>query len=531
MNEASVSDRGLVAAPHLAAAEAGRAILGEGGNAVEAMIAMAATIAVVYPHMAALGGDGFWMVREPDGRVHYIEACGPAGSGATIAAYNARGHGVVPARGGDAAVTVAGAVGGFALAMELARAGGGRLPLDILFDAAIGHAREGVSAPPHMGGLKPKLPEKLHAVPGFLQAFGVEGRDISAGERLVQPALAAMLDQLVHAGLDDFYRGDIGREIAVDLEHAGSPITRADLTRYAARTRKPLAIDIGAGTFYNSPPPTQGLSALQILALVDRLPKAERESTGFVHQIVEATKRAFIIRDRAITDPAFMDEKARDLLDGPLLDRLAGRIAPDRALPWPAPADDLGDTVWMGAIDGKGRAVSYIQSIYWEWGSGVVLPRTGLLWQNRGASFSLDPAARNPLMPGRLPFHTLNPPLAVMRDGRVLAFGTMGGEGQPQTNAAIALRHLVHDAGVAEAIDLPRWRLGRSWGETETTLKIEPRFDDRVYDDLARMGHEVDVTDEPYAQEMGHAGMILREVSGRITGAHDPRADGGAAAP
>jgi gamma-glutamyltranspeptidase/glutathione hydrolase len=182
----------------------------------------------------------------------------------------------------------------------------------------------------------------------------------------------------------------------------------------------------------------------------------------------------------------------------------------------------------MGAIDRSGLAVSYIQSVYWEFGSGCVLPRTGIHWQNRGLSFSLDPRARNPLEPGRKPFHTLNPALAAFDDGRVLAYGCMGGDGQPQTQAQIFTRYRL-GMGLADAVDAPRWLLGRTWGDTTTTLKVEARFDDGIVAALSRMGHVVEPLAEAYSDRLGHAGMLVRRArDGRIEATHDPRSDGAA---
>src|SRR5262245_25066184 len=209
------SDKGVVAAPHSLAAETGRAILEEGGTAIEAAIAMGATIAVTYPHMSGLGGDAFFLIREPDGRVGYIEACGPAGSGASIAAYRKLGLDAVPARGPLAAATVAGLAGGWKLAREAGRA---RLPLKLLFSDAIRHAREGFPVSRGQAQNKAKLPDEQFQAPGFAAQFLNEGKLPGEGELLRQEKLAATFEHLAHAGLDDFYRGDIGREIAADLE-------------------------------------------------------------------------------------------------------------------------------------------------------------------------------------------------------------------------------------------------------------------------------------------------------------------------
>jgi len=206
----------------------------------------------------------------------------------------------------------------------------------------------------------------------------------------------------------------------------------------------------------------------------------------------------------------------------------AMKIDRRKAAPWPL-APKAGDTIWMGAADASGLVVSYIQSLYWEFGSGCVLPRTGLLMQNRGASFSLQPGALNYLNPGRLPFHTLNPALAVLHDGRIIAYGCMGGDGQPQTQSAVFTRHVDFREPLPEAIDRPRWVLGRTWGATRTTLRLEPRFDESVVEALAAAGHEVELLTEPRSDVMGHAGAVVLHPDGTCEGAHDPRADGGAA--
>jgi gamma-glutamyltranspeptidase/glutathione hydrolase len=188
-----------------------------------------------------------------------------------------------------------------------------------------------------------------------------------------------------------------------------------------------------------------------------------------------------------------------------------------------------GDTIWMGAADAGGLVVSYIQSLYWEFGSGCVLPATGVLMQNRGASFSLDPKALNALAPGRLSFHTLNPALAVLNDGRVLAYGAMGGDGQPQTQAMIFARHVLHGQSLDRAIDAPRWLLGRTWGSTVTNLRLESRFDGNLVDRLLSAGHDVEMLTDAYSDTMGHAGAVVLHPDRTLEGAHDPRADGGAA--
>jgi gamma-glutamyltranspeptidase/glutathione hydrolase len=524
--------RGVVAAPHAAAAEAGRQILAEGGNAIEAMIAAAATIAAVYPHMTHLGGDGFWLIHQPSRRVHGIEACGFAGERASLKSYLDKGHDEIPTRGPLAALTVPGAVGGWRLANAMAKASGGTLPRTVMMEPAIRAAREGYKVSRSQASLTVDKLYELKDCPGFAETFLVGGKPPAEGTVMKQPALADSLEHLARAGFQDAYRGDVSRELARDLEEMGSPVTRADLQAYYAVERTPLTLAHSFGDIHNMPPPTQGLASLMILGIVDQLEAmhgaVRPDTVAFVHRIVEATKRAFLVRDRFVTDFDRLDGLPLDHLRAEALRAEAGAVALDRALPWPHRAAP-GDTIWMGAADSEGRVVSYIQSIYWEFGSGCVSKSTGFLMQNRGASFVLDPKALNPLEPGRRPFHTLNPAMAQLKDGRVLAYGTMGGEGQPQTQAQIFERHIRHGQPLEEALDAPRWLLGRTWGSSVTSLRFENRFDESLVRQLGTMGHQTAILDEAYSDTMGHAGGVTLHKDMSLSGAHDPRADGGAA--
>jgi gamma-glutamyltranspeptidase len=520
--------RGVVCAPHGAAVEDGRAVLAEGGNAIEAMIAMAASIAAVYPHMNHIGGDGFWLIRESSGRVRALMGAGRAGAKATIAHYREAGCDEIPARGALAALTVPGAVAGWMLAQEAAKAQGGKLPLAALLAPAIRHAREGYTVTRSQAALSTDKLAEVKDAPGFAQVFLVDGNPPEQGTLLKQTAFAETLDHLARAGLDDFYRGDVARELAADLERIGSPVTRADFEQYRAWIDAPLSVTIGAGTLTNAPPPTQGLASLIILALFDRLRVQQGETFEHIHGLVEATKRAFRVRDRAVTDPDRITADLNRFLSPRFLAEEASKIDMNKAARWPAPPGE-GDTVWMGAADAAGLVVSYIQSLYWEFGSACVLPATGVLMQNRGASFSLDPKALNALAPGRRPFHTLNPALAALKDGRIIAYGCMGGDGQPQSQAAVFTRHVAFRQPLDKAIDAPRWLLGRTWGATHANLRMESRFDENLIDRLLSAGHDVAVLDEAYCDTMGHAGVVVLHADGTLEGGHDPRADGGAA--
>ncbi|QDF95319.1 gamma-glutamyltransferase [Azoarcus sp. DD4] len=514
---------GMQVAPHHLAAQAGRDVLRDGGNAVEAMVAAAAAIAVVYPHMNAIGGDGFWLIHEPGKVPVAIDACGFAAARADRQFY--AGHDTIPARGPKAALTVAGTVGGWAKALEVAAAWGPALPLPRLLADAIRHARNGVAVTASQAALTRSKFDGLKDAPGFADSFLVDGAPPPAGHVLRQPALAQTLATLAECGLDDFYRGSIAARIGAELERIGSPLRTADLAAYSAQIVEPLAVRLADSTVYNLPPPTQGLAALMILGIFERLGVSEGEGFDHLHGLVEATKRAFRVRDRVVTDPRRLPADPTAFLTAAALDTRAADIDMQRALPWPDPAAP-GDTIWMGAVDREGRAVSFIQSVYWEFGSGVVLRDTGITWQNRGTSFALDPTALNALEPGRKPFHTLNPSLALFDDGRVMPYGTMGGEGQPQTQAAVFTRYARFGQPLQQAVSAPRWLLGRTWGDVTTTLKLESRFDPALVQALRDAGHDVELLAEAYSDTMGHAGALVRYPDGRIEGAVDPRSDG-----
>ncbi len=522
----TVSGRnGMVTAPHRLAAEAGLSVLRDGGDAVEATVAVAACLAVVYPHMTGIGGDGFWVIHEPDGAVHGIHGCGGAAGAASLDMYV--GLEAVPFRGPLAANTVAGTISGWAAALE---SSGGSLPLERLLRDAIAHAEAGVAVTAgHAAVADAKGPE-LRAQPGgYAATFEPEGRPLSEGDVLRQPVLAGTLRRLCEEGLESFYTGALAADVAADLAELGSPVSAEDLAAHKAFRPEPLTVRIGGTQLWNSAAPTQGAASLLILALFDRLGAGTADGFDHVHGLAEATKQAFLLRDKHMGDPAFEAFDWQALLDDPAaLDAMAARIDPARALPWPQPPQ-WGDTCWFGAADGEGRVVSAIQSTYFEFGSGLVLPNTGITWQNRGSSFRLAEGGWNALRPGRKPFHTLNPALARFDDGRVMAYGTMGGEGQPQTQAALFTRYARYDADLQEAISAPRWLLGRTWGDQSTTLKLEDGFAPELYAALAAAGHAVERVG-PLTAMMGHAGAIVRHADGRLDGATDPRSDGGVAA-
>ncbi|WP_018388603.1 gamma-glutamyltransferase family protein [Ancylobacter sp. FA202] len=529
VHESARAGAGMVASPHWLATEAGRAVLEEGGNAVEAALAAAATLAVVHPHMAQLGGDGFWLIRDPSGRVGYIEAAGAAGAQATIPFYRERGHDEIPPRGPLAALTVPGQVGGWMLAQEAAHAFGGKMPMRRLLEAAIEHARAGNTLSPSLYRASLATGAELDAIPGFRAAFLTPDGTVPA-VGTVRPCerLADTLGQLAGAGLEDFYRGDVGREIAADLERAGSPLTRADLRAYRAVTRLPLTVKLPEMELWSSPPPTQGLATLLILALFARAGVSRPDGVAHVHGLVEATKRAFGVRDGLMTERDLLLHDPADAFTAEALAREAAAIDSKRAAPWSHRAMP-GAAAWVGAADRSGVVVSYIQSNHGVFGAGLVLPATGLLMHNRGTGFSLDNRAKNVLAPGRRPPCTPAPGLARLPDGRVVAFGATGGDGQPQTDAAIISRYALFGVPLGEAIGAPRWRLGREGSADPINLHLEGAFDGGLAEQLASAGHDVEIIPESFSDMMGHAGaVILHPGKTGLEGAHDPRSDGGA---
>lgn len=340
----------------------------------------------------------------------------------------------------------------------------------------------------------------------------------------------------------------------VNLEQAGKPVADpASLQRYstamlnvisegldmnatsaqnAAQRSAGATFDVQSrqhqqGTLWNLAPPTQGLVSLAILGITDRLKMADADDAQTVHRIVEATKRAFALRDAHITDPRHLDVDVQQLLTPEALQPLADSIDDASASPWGG-GKGPGDTVWMGVVDNSGLAVSFIQSIYHEFGSGVVLPDTGIVWQNRGAAFSLDPQHLLALAPGKQPFHTLNPAAARLNDGRVMVYGSMGGDGQPQTQAALFTRYILQGVPLQESISRPRWLLGRTWGQSSDSLKLEGRFAPACIARLRELGHDVEVLAD-FSEAMGHAGAIVRHPNGLLEGATDPRSNGAAA--
>ncbi len=504
-------------APHHQATETGLSILKQGGNAVEAMVAAAAEIAVQYPHMNSLGGDGFWIISKQGQAPIVIDGSGRSAS--DLSAF----HNLTqrPTRGGLAALTMAGTLSGWQQALQHVDQ---NLPLSALFERPILHAKTGVTVTQSLENASRLTFPELHKNKAFASQYLNNGESLNTGHVLRNGALGDFLAHLADYGLDDFYQGETAQIAANSLQKEGSPLQLDDFNHHQATIEKPLSTTTQQGTFYNTGAPTQGLASLLILAIYDRLAKEAKSSVDHTHLIVEATKQAFIIRDQHICDPSLLKQPLASFLSPDSIDDLTNRIDPLKAAPWPHQPIP-GDTIWMGCQDSEGTMVSFIQSIYWEFGSGVVIPELGVVWNNRGTSFNANPEHHNALQPNKKPLHTLNPAYAELNDGRRMVYGTMGGEGQPQTQACIISRFLYQDIPLGNAVSTPRWLLGKTWGDNTTNLRIERSLYDQQSTELEGRGHVTQpVTDNN--ELMGHAGAIVSDNNGHIEAATDPRSDG-----
>lgn len=528
---------GMVTSPHYLASQAGLDILRRGGNAVDAAIAAAAALTVVYPQMCTLGGDNFWLIYDAGaGTVKGLNASGRAGGKATIGFYRSKGYAKIPSRGWLAANTVPGVVSGWGEAYAYSREHmGGSLPWKDLLASALELAEDGVpvSSSLHRWSVintdtSDREARFLQRFPGFAETFLKDGKPYALGDVFRQPALAATLKALQENGPEEFYRGGIAARICADMEENGGLLTAADFASHTADWVEPITVRYRGRTAYNLPPNTQGMASLEILNVLENFDVSSlgQGTADYYHLIIEATKEAFADRDRWLTDPAFLDIPLRSLLSPEHGRRQAGRISMERASDGVRPMDPAGDTIWLGVTDRRGNAVSLIQSIYHDFGSGIVPGGTGVILQNRGSFFSLDPGHVNCLAPRKRTFHTLNPAM-LLKDGRPeLVYGTMGGEGQPQTQAALVTRMIDFGMTPQEAIDAPRWLYGRTWGKDSNDLRLEGRIPDDVAEELARRGHPVKKV-EDYTDVMGHAGAILvNQRSGVMQGGSDPRGDG-----
>jgi len=524
--------RGMVACPHALASAAGVDALRAGGSAVDAAIAASAVLSVVYPHMTSVGGDAFWLVHDAaTGAVRYLGGAGRAAESATVGWFGERGLSAIPLSGIlPATLTVPGAVDTWCEA----HAAYGRLPLARDLAAAVEYARDGFPATAQLAAFAARAAELLSATPDAARIFLPGGAPPRTGQRLRNPDLARTLEAIARDGRAGFYEGDVAAEAARYARAEGGFFTAADWARQRARWEAPLRGTYRGVTLYQTPPPTQGFTVLQMLALLESFDLGRLPYLGpdHVHLLVQAKQLAFHDRDRFLADPDFAPVPIDRLLSAAHVAARRRAIDRARALSWdaiPATGGLAGDTVYVAAVDADGNAASLIHSVYGLFGSGVVAGRTGILLQNRGAYFSLDPAHPNRLEPGKRPLHTLIASLAFRGDRLWQVLGCMGADGQPQIHLQAYTALIDWGLDIQQAVEAPRWLSGRfALGEPRDLLHMEGRFPAGTIEALERRGHVVNRWG-PWSDRAGHAhGITVDPETGARAGGADPRSDGAA---
>ena len=529
---ATLATRGMVTSPHAIASSAGIDVLRRGGSAVDAAIATSAVLAVVYPHMTSIGGDAFWLIHEGrTGRVRYLGGGGKAAASASIAAFAARGLDEIPFRGIlPATVTVPGALASWAEA----HAAYGRLPLPQTLDAAIGYARDGFAVTERLAGWIAATRAELAQSPEAAAVFMPGGTPARGGSRIANPDLARTLAAFAEGGWSGFYEGDVARAFAAYAASHGGFFTTTDFAAQRATWGEPLRGRYRDVELFNTPPPTQGFTVLEMLNILAPFELHRREFLGpdHLHLLVQAKQLAYHDRDRALADPAFAPMPLEQFLSTAYAAERASRIDLGRALPWdrvPSFGSLTGDTIYVAVVDDQGNAVSLIQSLYGVFGSGLMAGSTGVMLQNRGAYFSLDPRHPNRLEPGKIPLHTLIASMA-KRDGKLWSvLGCMGADGQPQIQLQAYVGMIDFGLGIQQVLEMPRFLSGRfGLGESRDTLHMEARFPRATIDELERRGHPVHRWGD-WNELAGHAhGITIDPHSEVLSGGSDPRSDGAA---
>ena len=520
---------GAVSAGHPLAAAAGYDVLRRGGNAMDAAVAMAGVLAVVRPHMNGVGGDAFALYYEAaTGRVHAMNGSGRAGALATPALFAEEGLDEVPGNG-PLSVSVPGAVAAWVDALDRF----GTLPRAELLAPAIGYARDGFP-------VSTRFASDIVASSGALNdharaLFLPGGQPPAAGSLLRNPALAVTLERIAKEGKDGFYRGPVAERLSAFLEAEGGYLRAPDLAAHTTTWVEPLRGDYADFTMLVLPPNTQGIAQLQLFEMAKGFDLKEmgRGSAEYLHTLIEMKKLAFADRDQWAADPEFTEIPLDDLLDPEYLAGRARKVDPSRAAEARVPGipadaatdgggssdtDDSGDTVYLTAVDRWGNAVSWIQSLFAGFGSGLLEPETGVVLHNRGALFNLEPGHPNVIAPGKRPYHTLTPMMALNGDGSfAFTLGTPGGDSQPQSLLQI-VNNLVHFGMTPQAaIEAPRFR-----SYNGLRVAFEDRFTAAVLARLGDLGHEVEVV-QGWTATFGGAQMIIRDRDGTLTAASDPR--------
>jgi gamma-glutamyltranspeptidase/glutathione hydrolase len=529
---ATMAPSGMVASPHSLASAAGVDALRAGGSAVDAAVATGAALSVLYPHMTSVGGDAFWLVYDArTRRVRYLNGGGRAARGAHIDWFRARGMREVPLRGFlPATLTTPGAVASWCAAHEEY----GRLPLSRDLAAAIAYAREGF---PVTGRLARAI--ELHASDsslssGALAIFAPGGAVPRAGDKLVNGGLAQVLERIGRDGREGFYGGETARALATFSRAGGGFFDEADLAAQGASWGEPLSGTYRGVEIFETSPPTQGFTVIEMLNLVEAAEIGRMDPLGpeLAHVLVQAKQIAYHDRDRLLADPEFQLVPVEELISKAYAAERRRLMRADRALPWdlvPSYGTLAGDTVFVCAVDAEGNAAALIQSLYFTFGSGVVAGDTGIVLQNRSAYFSLDPQHPNRLEPGKRPMHTLIASMA-LKEGRLWqVLGCMGADGQPQIHLQGYVGLVDFGLDIQQALEMPRWLSGRfNIGDPRDQLNMEGRFPEATSRELGRRGHAVNRWPD-WCELAGHAhGVTIDPLSGVRIGGADPRSDGAA---
>ena len=542
------ASRGMVACAHYLATQAGVHILRQGGNAIDAAIAANATMTVVYPSTCSAGGDVFMLIWDAKTqRLYALNGSGRAPQGMTPELFAAQGLERIPERG-PLTITVPGAVDGWFEALERF----GTLAAESIFAPAIGYAEEGMPVTSKLSGWLSQAAEPV--LKRWESSAGVylpDDRAPRTGEVLRQPHLARTYRQLAREGRDAFYRGPIARTITDYVQRVGGVLSLEDMQRHHSDWVEPISTNYRGYDVYEFPPNSQGVAALEMLNIIEGydLKSLGYQSAECLHILLEAKKLAFADRDRYVSDPDFVDVPLEQLLSKEYAVQQRARINLQKAARSVAAGlEKDGDTMYLCVADGEGNVVSLIQSLYFGFGSGVVGGDTGMMLQNRGAYFSLDPRHVNYLQPGKRTMHTLTPAMVLREGAPYMALGSMGGDAQPQIHVQLLTAMLDFGMNAQQAIAAPRWRSGlvrvnpvRGRQEImqgqrgvdghldrdlEELVMLERRFPSGVPLLLDILGHRTNVVG-PWDDGMGHAQAIVIDPSSYIfEGAADPRCDG-----
>jgi gamma-glutamyltranspeptidase/glutathione hydrolase len=523
-----VFGRNVVATSHPLAAQAGLKMLMAGGNAVDAAIAAAAAMTIVEPVSNGLGSDAFCILWDGT-RLHGLNASGRAPAAWTPAWFAAKCGAdakTPPLRGWDS-VTVPGAIAGWAALSERF----GKLAFGDLLQPAIEIAERGYAVPivvQQKWAAAAALPE-LNSQPGFARAFLPHDRAPRVGELFRFADAARTLRRIAETKGEAYYRGDVAEAIARHAHDHGAALTAADLAAYAPEWVETIGTDYRGHVLHEIPPNGQGIAALIALGILRRfdLGALPADSVASQHLQIEAMKLAFADVHRYVAEPASMEVTPAQMLDDAYLAERAKLVDPKRAQHFGAGNPAKGGTIYLTAADERGMMVSFIQSNYMGFGSGVVVPGWGVSLHNRGHGFSLDAASPNVVAPGKRPFHTIIPAF-LTQDGRPrMSFGVMGANMQPQGHVQTLVRMLDHRHSPQAACDAPRWRYNAG-----LSINVEAALDPRTVEGLAALGHRIDVIEDSY-QDFGAGQFIWRLGDPAVEGyvaASDPRRDGLAAA-